>query len=172
MRVIHDGVGGINESDVMLASASHAVIIGFNVRPVQDARSIAEREGVEIRGYSVIYKVIEELRSAMEGMLVPEEVEDTVGVAEIRQVFRASRIGAIAGSYVRDGTIRRGARARLVRGGTVVHEGRIGSLRRFQDDAREVQAGYECGIVLENYADIREEDTIEVYETRQVEREL
>ena len=172
VRVIHDGVGGINESDVMLASASHAVIIGFNVRPVQDARSVAEREGVEIRGYSVIYKVIEELRSAMEGMLVPEEVEDTVGVAEIRQVFRASRIGAIAGSYVRDGTIRRGARARLVRGGTVVHEGRIGSLRRFQDDAREVQAGYECGIVLENYADIRVEDTIEVYETRQVEREL
>jgi translation initiation factor IF-2 len=172
VNVIHDGVGGINESDVMLASASDAVIIGFNVRPVQDARAVAEREGVEIRGYSVIYKVIEELRSAMEGMLAPEEVEETVGVAEIRQVFRASRVGAIAGCYVRDGTVRRGARARLVRGGTVVHEGRIGSLRRFQDDVREVQAGYECGIVLENYADIKEEDTIEVFETRQVEREL
>jgi translation initiation factor IF-2 len=172
VNVIHDGVGGINESDVMLASASDAVIIGFNVRPVQDARAVAEREGVEIRGYSVIYKVIEELRSAMEGLLAPEEVEETVGVAEIRQVFRASRVGAIAGCYVRDGTVRRGARARLVRGGTVVHEGRIASLRRFQDDVREVQAGYECGIVLENYADIREEDTIEVFETRQVEREL
>jgi len=170
--VIHDGVGGINESDVMLASASDAVIIGFNVRPVQDARQIAEREGVEIRSYSVIYKVIEELRSAMEGMLEPEEVEQTMGTVEIRTVFRASRIGAIAGSYVTDGVVRRGASARLVRGGTVVYEGRIASLKRFQEDAREVQAGYECGIVLENYADVKEEDIIEVFETRQVERAL
>ena len=148
------------------------MIIGFNVRPVQDARSVAEREGVEIRSYSVIYKVIEELRSAMEGMLVPEEVEQTVGVAEIRQVFRASRVGTIAGSYVRDGEIRRGVAARLVRGGTVIHDGRIASLRRFKDDVREVQTGYECGIVLENYADVSEEDVIEAFETRQVEREL
>jgi len=170
--VIHDGVGGINESDVMLASASDAVIIGFNVRPVQDARQVAEREGVEIRTYSVIYKVVEELRSAMEGMLEPEEVEQTVGTVEIRAVFRASRIGAIAGSYVTDGVVRRGASARLVRGGTVVYEGRIASLRRFSEDAREVQAGYECGIVLENYADVKEEDVIEVFETRQVERAL
>jgi translation initiation factor IF-2 len=172
VNVIHDGVGGINESDVMLASASDAIVIGFNVRPVQDARQIAEREGVEIRTYSVIYRVVEELRAAMEGMLEPEEVESTIGVAEVRATFRASRVGTIAGSFVREGTIRRGASARLVRGGTIIYDGRIGSLRRFQDDAREVDAGFECGIVLENFADVKEEDVIEAYETRQVEREL
>jgi len=172
VNVIHDGVGGINESDVMLASASDAIVIGFNVRPVQDARQIATREGVEIRTYSVIYRVVEELRAAMEGMLEPEEVESTIGVAEVRATFKASRVGTIAGSFVREGTIRRGASARLVRGGTIIYDGRIASLRRFQDDAREVEAGFECGIVLENYADVKEEDVIEVYETRQVEREL
>jgi translation initiation factor IF-2 len=172
VNVIHDGVGGINESDVMLASASDAIVIGFNVRPVQDARQIAEREGVEIRTYSVIYRVVEELRQAMEGLLEPEEVETTIGVAEVRATFRASRVGTIAGSYVREGTIRRGASARLVRGGTIIYDGRIASLRRFQDDAREVESGFECGIVLDNFADVKEEDVIEAYETRQVEREL
>jgi translation initiation factor IF-2 len=172
VNVIHDGVGGINESDVMLASASDAIIVGFNVRPVQDARQVAEREGVEIRTYSVIYRVIEELRAAMEGLLEPEEVETTIGVAEVRATFRASRVGTIAGSFVRDGVIRRGAKVRLVRGGTIIYDGRIASLRRFQDDVREVEAGFECGIVLENYADVKEEDVLEVYETRQVEREL
>jgi translation initiation factor IF-2 len=172
VSVIHDGVGGINESDVMLASASDAIVIGFNVRPVQDAAQIAQREGVEIRTYSVIYRVVEELRAAMEGLLEPEEVETTIGVAEVRQTFRASRVGTIAGSYVRDGVIRRGASCRLVRGGTIIYDGRIASLRRFQEDAREVEAGFECGIVLENYSDVKEEDVIEVYETRQVEREL
>jgi translation initiation factor IF-2 len=172
VNVIHDGVGGINESDVMLASASDAVIIGFNVRPVQDARAVAAREGVEIRTYSVIYNVVEELRQAMEGMLEPEEVEATVATVEVRQTFKASRVGTIAGSYVVDGTVRRGGNVRLVRDGTIVYDGRIGSLRRFKDDVREVQAGYECGIVLENYADIKEGDMLEVYETRKVEREL
>jgi translation initiation factor IF-2 len=172
VNIIHDAVGGINESDVMLASASDAIIIGFNVRPVQDAAQVAEREGVEIRTYTVIYNIVGELRSAMEGMLEPEEVEQTVGVAEIRQTFRASRVGTIAGSYVRDGVMRRGANVRLVRGGTIVYDGRIGSLRRFQDDVREVQTGFECGIVLENYADVKEGDVLEAYETRQVEREL
>ncbi|MGZ4202391.1 MAG: translation initiation factor IF-2 [Thermoleophilaceae bacterium] len=172
VEVIHDGVGGINESDVMLASASDAIIVGFNVRPVQDAAQIADREGVEIRTYTVIYRVIEELRAAMEGLLEPEEVETTIGVAEVRQTFRASRVGTIAGCFVRDGVIRRGAKVRLVRGGTIVYDGRIGSLKRFQDDVREVEAGFECGIVLENYADVKEEDVLEVYETRQVEREL
>jgi translation initiation factor IF-2 len=172
VNVIHDGVGGINESDVMLASASDAIVIGFNVRPVQDARQVAEREGVEIRTYSVIYRVVEELRAAMEGMLEPEEVETTIGVAEVRATFRASRVGTIAGSYVREGVVRRGASCRLVRGGTIIYDGRIASLRRFQEDAREVEAGFECGIVLENFADVKEEDVIEVYETRQVEREL
>ncbi|HEX4760757.1 MAG TPA: translation initiation factor IF-2 [Thermoleophilaceae bacterium] len=172
VSVIHDGVGGINESDVMLASASDAIVIGFNVRPVQDAAQIADREGVEIRTYTVIYRVVEELRAAMEGMLEPEEVESTIGVAEVRATFRASRVGTIAGSYVREGIMRRGASCRLVRGGTIIYDGRIASLRRFQDDVREVETGFECGIVLENYPDVKEEDVIEAYETRQVEREL
>src|SRR3954469_16608975 len=172
VTIIHDGVGGINESDVMLAAASDAIIIGFSVRPVGDARAAAEREGVEIRTYDVIYNVVEELRQAMEGMLAPEEVEQTVGTAEVRQTFRASRVGTIAGSYVTDGTIRRGGNVRLVREGTVIWTGRIGSLRRFQDDVREVSAGFECGIVLEGYQDVKEGDVLEVFETRQVEREL
>jgi translation initiation factor IF-2 len=172
VNVIHDAVGGINESDVMLASASDAVIIGFNVRPVQNARLVAEREGVEIRTYSVIYRVIEDLRDAMEGMLAPEEVEETVATAEVRATFRASRVGTIAGSYVTEGTVRRGAQVRLVRDGTVVYDGRIASLRRFKDDVREVTAGLECGIVLENFADIKEGDVLEAYETRQVEQTL
>src|SRR5256884_9062662 len=156
----------------MLGAAPDAVIIGFNVGRVGDARAVAEREGVEIRTYSVIYNIVEELRSAMEGMLAPEEVETTVGTAEIRATFRASRVGTIAGCYVTDGTIRRGANVRLVRDGTIVYTGRIGSLRRFQDDVREVQSGFECGVVLENYADVKEGDVIEAFETRQVEREL
>jgi translation initiation factor IF-2 len=139
---------------------------------VQDAAKIAEREGVEIRTYNVIYNIVEELRSAMEGMLAPEEVEATVGTAEVRQTFKASRVGTIAGSYVTDGTIRRGGNVRLVRDGTVIWTGRIGSLRRFQDDVREVNAGFECGIVLEGYQDVKEGDVLEVFETRQVEREL
>src|SRR5213076_2405938 len=172
VNIISSGVGGITESDVMLAAASDAVVLGFNVRPVGDARAVAEREGVEIRTYSVIYNIVEELRSAMEGMLAPEEVETTVGVAEIRATFKASRVGTIAGCYVTEGTIRRGANVRLVREGTIVYTGRIASLRRFQDDVREVQSGFECGAVLENYADVKEGDVIEAFETRQVEREL
>jgi translation initiation factor IF-2 len=172
VNVIHDAVGGITESDVMLAAASEAVIIGFNVRPVGDARAAAEREGIEIRSYSIIYRLIEDLRQAMEGMLEPEEIEEVVATVEVRQVFKASRVGAIAGSYVQEGTVRRGGRVRLVRDGTIVYDGRIGSLRRFQDDVREVQAGFECGIVLENFADVKEGDILELYDTRQVEREL
>jgi translation initiation factor IF-2 len=172
VNVLHSGVGGINESDVMLAAASEAIIIGFNVRPVGDARNVAEREGVEIRSYSVIYKALDDLRAAMEGMLEPEEVEDAVGLVEIRQTFKASKIGTIAGSYVTEGKITRGSRARLVRDGTVVWDGKIGSLRRHSDDVREVAQGFECGIVLENFQDVKEGDMLEVYETRQVEREL
>jgi translation initiation factor IF-2 len=172
VNVIRDGVGGISESDVMLAAASEAVIIGFNVRPVGNARQLADQEGVEIRTYSVIYKIVEDLRDAMEGLLEPEEVEETVGTAEVRATFKASRVGTIAGCYVTDGTVRRGGKARLVRDGTVVYDGRIGSLRRFKDDVREVTASLECGIVLENFADIKEGDVIEVYETRQVEQTL
>src|SRR3954451_3595284 len=172
VNVIHRGVGGINESDVMLAAASEAVVIGFNVRPVGEAAAVADREGVEIRSYSVIYRVIDELRAAMQGLLEPEEVEETVGNVEVRQIFRASRIGVIAGSYVTDGTVRRGAKVRLVRDGTVVYTGEVETLRRFNDDVREVAAGFECGITLRNFQDVKEGDNLEVFQTRTVEREL
>ena len=165
-------VGAVTESDVMLAAASDAVILAFNVRPVGDARSVADREGVEIRHYSVIYRAIDELRSAMQGMLKPEEVEESLGSAEIRQTFRASRVGVIAGSYVTEGTITRGSKVRLVRDGTVVYDGEIASLRRFNEDVREVATGFECGIVLRDYADVKDGDVLETYATRQVEREL
>jgi translation initiation factor IF-2 len=172
VNVIRGAVGGVTESDVMLASASDAVILAFNVRPVGDARAVAEREGVEIRHYSVIYRAIEELRDAMQGMLAPEEVEVTLGVVEVRQIFRASRVGTIAGSHVLEGRVTRGSRVRLVRDGMVVYDGEIASLRRFNEDVREVAAGYDCGIVLRDFADIKEGDVLEAYATRQVEREL
>ena len=172
INVIRAAAGGINESDVMLASASDAIIIGFNVRPLVDARRAAESEGVEIRSYSVIYKVTEELRAAMEGMLDSVEVEDILGQAEVKQTFRASRVGMIAGCEVTDGVVRRGAEVRLVRDGTVAWTGRIGSLRRFQDDVSEVPEGQECGIVLEGFADVKVEDVLEVFATRQVEQTL
>ncbi|MDP9384052.1 MAG: translation initiation factor IF-2, partial [Actinomycetota bacterium] len=172
VNVIHTGVGGITESDVMLASASDAVVLGFNVRPVGEARQVGDREGVEVRLYSVIYRAIEELRDAMEGLLAPEEVEHTLGTVEIRTTFRASKVGVIAGSYVTDGKVTRGAKARLVRDGTVVYDGEIASLRRFNDDVREVASGYECGIVLKDFMDVKEGDVLEAYETRQVERTL
>jgi translation initiation factor IF-2 len=172
VNVIRRAVGAVTESDVMLAAASDAVILAFNVRPVGDARALAEREGVEIRHYSVIYRAIEQLRNAMQGMLAPEEVEETLGSAEVRQTFRASRVGTIAGSHVTDGKITRGSKVRLVRDGTVVYDGEIASLRRFNDDVREVAAGFDCGIVLSNFADLKEGDVLETYATRQVEREL
>src|SRR5436190_318143 len=172
VNVIHRGVGGINESDVMLAAASNGIVLGFNVRPVGGARDAAEREGVEIRTYTVIYKAIDELRAAMEGMLEPEEIEETLGEVEVRQLFKASRVGTIAGSYVTDGRVTRGAKVRLVRDGTVVYDGEVASLRRFNEDAREVAAGFECGIVLRDFADVKEGDVLEAYATRKVEREL
>jgi translation initiation factor IF-2 len=172
VNIIHRGVGGINESDVMLAAASEGVILAFNVRPVGDARQIAEREGVEIRSYAVIYRAIEELRDAMEGMLEPAEVETPLGQAEVRQLFKASRIGTIAGCFVTEGTVSRGASVRLVRDGTVIYDTTIESLRRFNDDVREVHSGFECGIVLANFQDVHEGDVLETYETRRVEREL
>ncbi len=172
VNVIRSAVGAVTESDVMLAAASDAVILAFNVRPVGDARAVAEREGVEIRHYAVIYRAIEELRDAMQGMLAPEEVEEGLGSAEVRQIFRASRVGTIAGCHVTDGKVTRGSKVRLVRDGTVVYDGEIASLRRFNDDVREVAAGFDCGIVLRDFADIKEGDVLETYTTRQVEREL
>jgi translation initiation factor IF-2 len=172
VQVVGRGVGGITESDVILAAASDAIVLGFNVRPVGDARSVAEREGVEIRHYSVIYRAMEDIRAAMEGLLEPEEVEEQLGQVEVRATFRASRVGMIAGCYVTSGKVVRGARCRLVRDGTVVYTGEIQSLRRHSDDAREVAAGFECGIVLRDFADVKEGDEIEVFETKSVEREL
>ena len=172
LSFVHRGVGGINESDVMLAAASEGVILAFNVRPVGEARQVADREGVEIRSYAVIYRAIDELRAAMQGMLEPAEVETNLGQAEVRQLFRASKIGTIAGSFVTEGKVTRGAKVRVVREGTVIYDTTIESLRRFNDDAREVTSGFECGIVIANFQDLREGDVLETYETRLQEREL
>ena len=172
INIIHAAPGGINESDVMLAAASDAIVIGFNVRPLAEARRVADSEGVEIRTYSVIYKVTEDLRASLEGMLEPEEVEEVLGHAEVKELFRASRVGTIAGCLVTEGRVTRNAQVRLVRDGTVVWTGRVGSLRRFKDDVREVEEGLECGIVLEGFQDVEVGDVIEAYETRQVEKTL
>ena len=170
VSVIHRGVGGITENDIMLASASNAMVVGFNVRPNAEARSLAEREGVEIRTYRVIYQLTEDIEQALVGMLKPVTEERTLGEVEVRQLFRVSRLGTIAGSYVTSGTIRRGANVRVVRDGTVVYETRIAQLKRFKDDVREVEEGYECGILLDGFNDVKEGDVLEVYETREVER--
>jgi translation initiation factor IF-2 len=170
--IIHSQTGGINESDVMLASASDAIVIGFNVRPLADARRAAEREGVDVRTYSVIYKITEDLRNAMEGMLEAVEVEETLGEAEVKQTFKASKVGRIAGCVVSEGRVARDASVRLIREGTVIWDGRLGSLRRFKDNVQEVEEGQECGIVLEGYADVKEGDVLEFFKTKQVEQTL
>jgi translation initiation factor IF-2 len=172
VNIIRADVGGITESDVNLAATTDAIIIGFNVRPVGEARLLAEREGVEIRTYSIIYRAFDDLRDAMQGMLRPEEVEETVGMVEVRDTFRASKVGIIAGCYVTEGKVTRGASVRLIRDGTVVWTGEIESLRRHSDDVREVAANFECGIVLRNYQDVKVGDMLEVFETKQVERTL
>jgi translation initiation factor IF-2 len=172
INVIHSQTGGINESDVMLAAASDAIIIGFNVRPLADARRAAEREGVDVRTYSVIYKITEDLRNAMEGMLEAVEVEETLGEAEVKQTFKASKVGRIAGCIVNEGKVTRMASVRLVREGTVIWDGKLGSLRRFKDNVQEVEQGQECGIVLDGYADVKEGDVLEFFETKQVEQTL
>ena len=170
VKVIHGAVGLINESDVALASASNALVIGFNVRPDTQAKSLAEQEHVEVKLYRVIYQAIEDVESAMKGMLAPVYEERIIAHAEIRMTFRSSGVGMIAGSYVLDGTIERGASARITRGKDLVFDGAIASLKRFKDDVREVREGYECGIVFEKFTDIMEGDQIEVYKMVQVER--
>ncbi len=170
VRVIHTGVGAIAESDVMLAAASRAIVVGFNVRPNAEARQLAEREGVDIRTYRVIYQLTEDIEKALVGMLAPEEVEEVIGEAEVRALFRASRLGTIAGCYVTNGVIQRNARIRVIREGAVAWEGGIASLRRVQDDVREVAQGLECGILLEGFNDVKEGDVLEAFTTRQVER--
>jgi translation initiation factor IF-2 len=170
VSVIHSGVGGIVASDIMLAAASNAIVVGFNVRPNAEAKTLAEREGVDIRTYRVIYQLTEDIQQALLGMLAPERVEEVLGEAEVRQTFRASRVGTIAGCMVTQGVIQRGAQVRIVRDGAIVHDGRIDTLKRFQDDAREVAQGFECGLTLENYNDLKEGDILEVYAVREVAR--
>ncbi|MCL4289222.1 MAG: translation initiation factor IF-2 [Thermoleophilia bacterium] len=170
INVIHTGIGAISESDIMLASASSAIVVGFNVRPNADARMLAEREGVDLRTYRVIYQLTEDIQKALVGMLAPEQVEDVIGEVEVRALFRISRLGVIAGCYVTSGVVRRNARVRVVREGTVIYETTLASLKRFKDDVREVQSGFECGIQLEGFNDVKEGDVLEFFETRQVER--
>ena len=171
VRVIHSGVGGINESDVMLASASSAIIIGFNVRPSPAATSLAESEGVDVRTYRVIYKVTEDITAALVGMLKPTFEEVVLGQAEVRTTFKASKLGTIAGCMVTHGKIVRNASVRVLRNDIVVHDGKMASLKRFAEDAREVQEGFECGILLDGFNDLKEGDVLEAYETREVARE-
>jgi translation initiation factor IF-2 len=170
VNVIHQGVGGITDNDVMLASASSGMVIGFNVRPNAETRQLAEREGVEIRTYDVIYKLTEDIEQALVGMLAAVTTEEALGEAEVRETFRASRVGTIAGCMVTNGVVRRGAQARVVRDGTVIYTTTIDSLKRFQDDAREVAEGFECGIHLANFDDVKVGDVLEAFETREVER--
>ena len=172
IRIIHTGIGAINESDVLLATASNAIIIGFHVRPNAQARALAEREKVDIRLYDIIYRVIQDVTDALEGMLKPDIEEQVVGVVEVREIFRAPRVGTIAGCYVQSGNVTRNANIRLIRDGIVVYESTVGSLRRFKEDVREVQSGFECGLTVDGFQDIKQDDTIEVYETREVARQL
>jgi len=172
VNIVRAGAGGITENDVTLAMASEAIIVGFNVRPSAGARELAEKEGVDIRTYRVIYDAIDDIKSALSGLLKPEEHERILGEAEVRTTFRVPKLGLIAGSYVRSGGIKRNAKARLVRDGVVVYDGKIASLRRFKDDVGEVRDGYECGIGLENFQDIKDGDIVEAYEVEEVARSI
>jgi translation initiation factor IF-2 len=170
VTIVHSGVGGITANDVALAEASGAIIYGFNARPDASARAAAKEAAIDIRTFSIIYELLDDVEALLVGELAPEEIERFLGVAEVRQVFRAPRLGAVAGSYVTEGSINRNARARLVRDGVVIYDGTIVSLRRFKDDVPSVATGYECGIGLANFRDIKEGDTIESYEVREVAR--
>jgi translation initiation factor IF-2 len=170
LNVIASGVGAITQNDIMLASASDALIVGFNVRPNAEARELANREGVEIRTYDVIYKLTEDIEQALVGKLAAVKTEETIGEAQVRALFRVSRLGTIAGCMVTDGIVRRGANVRVVRDGTVIYTTTISQLKRFKDDAREVAEGFECGILLDGFNDVKEGDVLEVFETREIER--
>ena len=172
LTVIHSSAGAINENDVMLASASNALIIGFHIRPTPKAQELADQEKVEIRRYDLIYEAVEEIRDSMEGMLTPEVLTESVGVAEVRELFRISRLGTIAGCHVTSGHVRRNAMVHVVRDGAQVYEGRILTLRRFKEDVNEVEAGFECGIRIENFNDLKQGDSIEAFETKEVAKKL
>ncbi len=172
VNIVHGAAGGITEKDITLAMASNAIVVGFNVRPDANARDLAEKEGVDIRLYRVIYDAIDDIKAALSGLLKPEERENLLGEAEVRQAFRVPKLGVIAGSYVRRGVVKRNALARLVRDGVIVHDSKVASLRRFKDDVGEVREGYECGIGLENFQDMKEGDVIEVFEVQEIARSL
>jgi translation initiation factor IF-2 len=172
VMVIHKAVGQISESDIDLAASSDAIIIGFQVRPAQAARRKAEKEGVEIRLYSIIYDAIEEVKSAMEGMLSPEIKEDIIGNLEVQQVFKISKVGTIAGCIVKEGKIKRTNKVRVIRDGIVIHAGDLGSLKRFKDEVKEVVMGQDCGIFINNYNDIQERDIIESFDQIHVKKTL
>jgi translation initiation factor IF-2 len=172
VNVIHKAVGAISESDIMLAAASNAIVIGFQVRPSQAARKLAEKEEIDIRLYSIIYDAIEELKSAMEGMLSPDMKEEIVATVEVREVFKITKVGSVAGCMVKEGKIKRTSKVRLIRDGIVVYTGELGSLKRFKDDVKEVTHGYECGLNILNYNDIRVDDLIEAYEMTEVKKTL
>lgn len=170
VKVIHGAVGAVNESDVMLASASNAIIVGFNVRPDSGARVAAEAKNIDMRMYRVIYDAIDEIEAAMKGMLAPKFREKVTGHAEVRQTFKVSSVGTIAGCYVTDGSVSRNNSVRIVRDGIVIYEGQIESLKRFKDDAKEVAAGFECGMSVEKFNDIKEGDVFESFTMEEVER--
>jgi translation initiation factor IF-2 len=172
VTVVHAGVGGITESDVNLAMASRAVIIGFNTRADATARKLIESAGIQIRYYNIIYDAVEDMKAALSGMLAPERKESIIGLVEVRQVFRISKIGTVAGCYVQEGTVKRSAQVRVLRDNVVVHTGDIDSLKRFKEDVREVKAGFECGMSLKNFSDIKEGDQFEVFEVLEVARSL
>ena len=170
MKIIHAGVGAITESDIILAAASNAIVIGFNVRPDANAKRAAESEKVDVRLHRIIYKAIEEIEAAMKGMLDPEYEEKVIGQAEVRQTIKISKVGTIAGSYVTDGKITRNSGIRLIREGIVIFEGELDTLKRFKDDVKEVAQGYECGITIKNFNDIKEGDVIEAYVMEEIKR--
>jgi len=171
-RIIHSGVGGINESDVTLAEASGAAIIGFNVRANKEARDAAERSGTEIRYYNIIYDLVDDIKKAMSGLLAPTLREERLGEARILQVFGVSKVGKVAGCLVQDGHVERGAHVRLIRDNVVIHEGKLSTLKRFKDEVKDVGSGQECGMAFENYQDMREGDIIECYRVEEIRRSL
>ena len=172
VQILHSGVGGINESDVTLARASNALVIGFNVRANPQAREAAKRDGVDMRYYSIIYNLTDDVKQMLSGMLAPDVSEELLGYAQIREVFSITKVGKVAGCMITEGTVKRGAKVRLLRDDVVVHEGDLSQLKRFKDDVREVKEGYECGMAFANYNDIQVGDLIECFEVKETSRHL
>jgi translation initiation factor IF-2 len=172
VNIVHAGVGGITESDINLALASKAVVIGFNARADAQARKLAESNGVQIRYYNIIYEAVDDVKAALSGMLAPEQKESRLGLVEVREVYRISKVGTVAGCYVLEGLVRRGAKIRVLRDNVVIHDGELDSLKRFKDDVREVKAGFECGLSIKNFNDVNKGDQLEVYEVVEVSRTL